>query len=517
MTFLDEILAAVRDLPLLGSPLAQVDLRAPEAHLFAAFEQREQAEEGPGRGLAARDARAWSRPGVARSFFLRLGAALAGGDPPEPVEDLQDELDAAVLACVWGDLARVAASLGGSQVRAQHLFALVSRVNNSPNEPPPSASVLRYLSELGTIVPCPAGWALTASGRVLATLAGPNLRRWLLHLEVRQSLGPTDPWRVHASALAELLKAGTIIHESHPAGPEEELPWAPASLQRLARLGVVTQDTPEWTEFTLTPEARALVEELLGDPPSPMAVLADTLCRDAHDQALAPWLGSAASPRATDHLLAARMVAHEIRNAIVPVQTTITHLFEDAGPALAAYGRQRARIDAGLSRALEFASEQLRTAKLGTPPPSTFPLGDAIRNAVRMTEAERNGRVTVHLDLPETPAFLLGDRALFERALVNLLRNAAQAQPTGPVHIDVTLRVNAGEAEVYVDDDGPGVAEHLREEIFRPGVSSTGSTGQGLVLARTVVNELRGQLWCEGPPRGGARFRMHFPNTRTSP
>lgn len=512
MTFLDEIQAAVRDLPLLGTPLAEVDLAERERRMFAAFEEREAAERGPSTGRSAKDAWSWSQPGVATAFFLRFGKALlAGPARPPSAAELEADLDIAALTCVWGDLERTTAALGGSRVRAQRYFAEVTRVNRSLKDTPALSSALPYLTELGAIAPCPAGWGLTASGRVLATLAGPSARRWLLHLEVRQSLGPDDNWRIHPSALVELIRSGSLVWYPDPPTPEEEFAWSWRSGRRLEKLGVVSESFYGHYEFDLRPEARSLVDELVADPPSPMAVLADTLSRDVQDQSLAAWLGGTPAARAADNLLAARMVAHEIRNAILPARTALAHLFEDAGPSLTPHSALRTRIEAGLNKALGFADEQLRYAQLGSPPPTTFPVVEAVRNAIRATEAERNGRVTVRLLGEDTPSLLHGDRALFERALVNLLRNAAQANPTGPVHVTITLTTSAGDVRVCVDDDGPGVPAERRDEIFRPGVSFTGSTGQGLHLARTAVGELRGRLWCEASPLGGARFVMVLP------
>ena len=115
---------------------------------------------------------------------------------------------------------------------------------------------------------------------------------------------------------------------------------------------------------------------------------------------------------------------------------------------------------------------------------------------------------------------VLGHRDRFVLALINLLRNAAQARKEPPVTIEVTAGVNNG-AEVFVrvDDDGPGVAAEERTRIFDAGFSHRpGGSGHGLALVREVVEaEMAGRVTCEESPAGGARFVVRLPvgNKRT--
>jgi len=71
----------------------------------------------------------------------------------------------------------------------------------------------------------------------------------------------------------------------------------------------------------------------------------------------------------------------------------------------------------------------------------------------------------------------------------------------------VSVRVGATEAGFFVADDGPGIPEDEREEIFTPGVSSTADgTGVGLAIVQTVAD---GHEWCvtvTESAAGGARF-----------
>ena len=64
--------------------------------------------------------------------------------------------------------------------------------------------------------------------------------------------------------------------------------------------------------------------------------------------------------------------------------------------------------------------------------------------------------------------------------------------------------------EISIADDGPGVAEDVREQIFEVGTSSTGGTGLGLGIAQRVARSLGGEI-VVGKPDSGAAFIIRLP------
>lgn len=102
--------------------------------------------------------------------------------------------------------------------------------------------------------------------------------------------------------------------------------------------------------------------------------------------------------------------------------------------------------------------------------------------------------------------------------LGNLIDNAVDVSEGSPearvtVHID-----DADGMTVSVTDSGPGVPEHLREEIFARGVTSkpdvAGGRGIGLALVRLVSAQLGGTVDVTDAPSGGACFRVMLPPAR---
>ena len=112
-------------------------------------------------------------------------------------------------------------------------------------------------------------------------------------------------------------------------------------------------------------------------------------------------------------------------------------------------------------------------------------------------------------DLPR----LIGDSDRLRQVLVNLLLNAVQAlDEQGKIRIE--LKNVAVGAEIYVDDDGPGIAEEQRESIFDPFFSTKEKgkgTGLGLAICRKLIEEHGGSIDALESPLGGARMRIYLP------
>jgi signal transduction histidine kinase len=92
----------------------------------------------------------------------------------------------------------------------------------------------------------------------------------------------------------------------------------------------------------------------------------------------------------------------------------------------------------------------------------------------------------------------------------NLLRNAAIHAGTSPkVQINITREEDF--VSIIVTDDGPGVAEEVRNRLFHKGVSTRGG-GLGLYLSKAILNTLGGSIELVDSEEGaGATFRILLP------
>jgi signal transduction histidine kinase len=102
-----------------------------------------------------------------------------------------------------------------------------------------------------------------------------------------------------------------------------------------------------------------------------------------------------------------------------------------------------------------------------------------------------------------------------KEALANLLLNSCEAMVQGGT---ITIREEHGTMDplgkvalVRIDDNGPGIPEHVREQIFEPFFSTKEEgTGLGLALARRILEEHGGWLNLRHSGRG-AGFVLVLP------
>ena len=101
-------------------------------------------------------------------------------------------------------------------------------------------------------------------------------------------------------------------------------------------------------------------------------------------------------------------------------------------------------------------------------------------------------------------------RRVFENLLDNALRYGGEAR--------VSLQEGDGQAEVRIEDRGPGIPEALRERVFDPFFRveasrsrDTGGSGLGLAVVRAIVQRHGGEIALEDRPGGGLRVRVMLP------
>jgi signal transduction histidine kinase len=207
-------------------------------------------------------------------------------------------------------------------------------------------------------------------------------------------------------------------------------------------------------------------------------------------------------------------VAHEMRNGLATLQGYLSLLQRSAGESPAGYLEEMRRETDHLHRVLADFLSFARPGSVRAEPV-------AVRALVERAAADpalEGVAVRVEAD-PAGDTVLRADPQLLERALRNLLHNAAQASREAAgegaaAPVEVSLRV-AGEAvEIAVADRGRGVPEELRERIFHPFVSGRpGGVGLGLALAHRIVHLHGGAVTLEDRPGGGTVARVRLPTS----
>jgi len=104
------------------------------------------------------------------------------------------------------------------------------------------------------------------------------------------------------------------------------------------------------------------------------------------------------------------------------------------------------------------------------------------------------------------------DSRKLERALYNLLLNACDAAPPAGGEVEVTAAEVGGSISIAVADNGPGIAESIRDRLFHPFVSfgKENGTGLGLAVVQKIVQDHGGEITVERT-RGKTIFRITLP------
>jgi signal transduction histidine kinase len=199
-------------------------------------------------------------------------------------------------------------------------------------------------------------------------------------------------------------------------------------------------------------------------------------------------------------------IAHEFRNATATILGYARLAAETKEPAararhLAAIGAEAEHVARVTGDFLFFA----RPERLELLPTALGPLLEEI------AAEQRQITPGVAVEIAGTFAAASLDAALYRRAIVNLLRNAAEAARSR-----IVLRgegEQGGTARVAVEDDGAGVPPDVLPKLFVPFFSTKeGGTGLGLALVAKIAALHGGSVSAErSAPLGGARFVLSVP------
>jgi two-component system NtrC family sensor kinase len=219
---------------------------------------------------------------------------------------------------------------------------------------------------------------------------------------------------------------------------------------------------------------------------------------------------------ALGHFAAA--VAHELNNPLTIILGQAALLGEDLGASpLAArvdmIARAAARCNAVFRNALATARGE---------PPARRPadMNALVAGAVEAAGLTRPGNAPrVVMQLARRLPRVFCDPGQMHQVILNLLTNAREALDgrggTGTIRV-TTARLAEAALSVEVQDDGPGVPDHLRTRIFEPYFTTKPvGTGIGLALCRAVVEAHEGAIDLL-PAGAGARFRIILPVGRGS-
>jgi two-component system, NtrC family, nitrogen regulation sensor histidine kinase NtrY len=224
----------------------------------------------------------------------------------------------------------------------------------------------------------------------------------------------------------------------------------------------------------------------------------------------------------------AHVLTHEMMNSLTPIASlseSLERLLSDASAGDTARGAPDSNVEilAALEAIrrrstglIDFVERYRTVADLPRPIVQRMRLNrllSGVSQLLSATFAERH--IVYRTSITPDDLAISADPQLLEQAIINLVRNAADAvasvaQPC----IDVTCQAHDGDVVINVADNGSGIAEEQREQVFVPFFTTkAGGSGIGLSLARQIALSHGGKLEVRGNQPQGSVFTIILPGT----
>ncbi len=222
-----------------------------------------------------------------------------------------------------------------------------------------------------------------------------------------------------------------------------------------------------------------------------------------------------------------RVLMHEIMNSIAPITSlseSLCNFFTIEGRPALPEEMSEATIQntiRGLNVIKEqgnglmlFVESYRKLTRLPKPDQKIFRIDDLFgRIRILYTSLDNSDRVNLIIAVNPPEMELCADENLISQVLINLLKNALQANEKNS---EAIIRVTAGfnsdhYAEIRVSDNGPGIPDEILEQIFVPFFTTReNGSGIGLSLSRQIMRLHGGTLQVRSIPGKETVFNMIF-------
>ncbi|WP_339749444.1 CheR family methyltransferase [uncultured Rubinisphaera sp.] len=229
--------------------------------------------------------------------------------------------------------------------------------------------------------------------------------------------------------------------------------------------------------------------------------------------------------RRKDEFLAT--LAHELRNPLAPIRTGLEvmknarndeHVFEEIRGTMERQTQQLIILVDDLLDVSRITRGKLRLKK------SLVKLSDIIRSSIEASRALIDeAQHELHVSIPEEPIYLQASPYRLAQVISNLLNNAARYTPEHG-QIWLTAEAEPEQVVISVKDNGIGIAEEMRENIFEMFSQidhhmESGETGLGigLTLVKSLLEMHKGtiEVFSDGPDQG-TEFHIKLPTIAPS-
>lgn len=217
--------------------------------------------------------------------------------------------------------------------------------------------------------------------------------------------------------------------------------------------------------------------------------------------------------------MAAR-IAHEINNPLTGISGAIQLIKADLQPGEPAF-RYAEMVDREIARVSNIVRQMYGLYRPEQEPSQAIDLHPVLDEIVTLMLPDAGCKRVRLLSHVSTPEFALVQEQNLRQILMNIVRNAIEVTAAdGLVEIAVERRGRC--VDVVVSDQGPGITEELRQQMFEPFYTTKSTSGGrglglGLSVSDTLVRAIGGSIEFENREAGGARCRICLPESGVEP
>jgi signal transduction histidine kinase len=209
----------------------------------------------------------------------------------------------------------------------------------------------------------------------------------------------------------------------------------------------------------------------------------------------------------------ASSISHDLRHPLTAVMANSEFLCErdlDTTQREELYHEIRAAVD----QMTELVESLLEFSKARESLRRVFgPVEPAIKRAVQTVRARPDFQ-GLHISVARHgKCETWFDQRKMERVFSNIVLNACEAVPPNSGAVDIDLREGKDDLEVRISDNGPGVAEPVRQRLFQPFTSygKQNGVGLGLTISQKIMQDHGGAIALETSGTGRTVFRVTLP------
>lgn len=209
-----------------------------------------------------------------------------------------------------------------------------------------------------------------------------------------------------------------------------------------------------------------------------------------------------------------RVLTHEIMNSIAPIRSVSEFLMNEKEVNKHELNKGLDIIHSTSGNLMNFVEHYRRFARIPPAKKEAIEVEDLLIQCRRMMIREVDPHTKIYIDVDNANTPLLADRGQIVQAIINLLRNAADAvknNPSGRIRLLASFHKKSNQWVIGIENNGEPISKEMQEQIFVPFFTTKeGGSGIGLSISKQIMRNHHGNLQLSYSNREATLFSLLF-------